>query len=441
MVSERVRSIVAMRRIRHLGVPAGAVCSILAGLAGAALLAVGASATLHDTLAILAFALAGSAVAGMVALLGLWVVRNRSLGLQVAVVAVAASATIAAGVVIAARAMFLSGHDVAVLAVMLAAGTGTASALGILAGGRLRRQLADVETVAAHLVDRSADARPVPRTQVAEIARLRQRLVDSATAVDAARARQAALEEARREFVAWASHDLRSPIATIRAIAELLEDDLVDGPAERASHYRAIRDESIRLGTLVDDLFELARLESGTPVTDQDTAPVADVVSDTVDVLHPAAAARAVNIVDLLNAGDAPVPVTDFGRVLRNLLDNAIRHTSPGGSVVIDGDVVDGALILSVTDECGGIPDDDLERVFDVGFRGDLARRRDTGGAGLGLAIAKGLLSRRGGYIVATNRARGCRFTVHLPLETPPMPDLGDSYEATRGSPPSDVER
>jgi signal transduction histidine kinase len=423
---------IEMRRIGRLNVPAGAIASVLAGLAGATLLALGASATLHDTLVILTFALAGSAVAGAVALLGLWALRNRSLGLQVAVVAVAASATMAAGVVLAARTMFLAGHDAAVLGMMLAAGAGTASALGIVAGGRFRRQLADVETVAAHLADQSGGAPPAPRTQAAEIALLRQRLVDSAAAVDAARARQEALEQSRREFVAWASHDLRGPIATIRATAEMLEDDLVDGPADRARYHRAIRDESIRLGALVDDLFELARLESGTPSADQTTAPIADVVSDTVEVLQPAAAARGVNVVDLVDAGDALVRVTDFGRVLRNLLDNAVRHTRPGGSVVIDGEVLDGALLLSITDECGGIPAEDLERVFDVGFRGDAARRRDTGGAGLGLAIASGLVARQGGRIVAANRGHGCRFTVHLPLPTPPEPHPRQRYQSRR---------
>jgi signal transduction histidine kinase len=325
----------------------------------------------------------------------------------------------AAGLVLAARTMFLSGHDAAVLGMMLAAGAGTAAALGIVAGARFGRQLADVESVAASLADRSADTPPVPRTQVAEIARLRQRLVDSAAAVEAARSRQEALEQSRHEFVAWASHDLRSPVATIRAMAELLEDDLVDGPADRARYHRAIRDESIRLGTLVDDLFELARLESGTPSVDRTMRSVADVVADTVDALRPAAAARAVNVVDLVDAGDAPVPAIDFGRVLRNLLDNAVRHTRPGGSVVIDGEAVDGTLFVSVTDECGGIPAEDLDRMFDVGYRGDTARRRDTGGAGLGLAIAKGLVERRGGRLAAGNRGHGCRFTVQLPLEAP----------------------
>jgi signal transduction histidine kinase len=248
--------------------------------------------------------------------------------------------------------------------------------------------------------------------------------------VNAARDRQNALEESRRQFVAWASHDLRSPIATIRAMAELLEDGLADGPADAARCYRVIVDESVRLGTLVDDLFELARLESGTPAADTTTAAVTDLVVDALDVLRPAGAIRGVNLVDLV-AVKADVPGVEFGRVLRNLLDNAVRHTSPGGSVVVDADVIDNTLSLTVTDECGGIPPDELERVFDIAFRGDTARRRDTGGGGLGLAIAKGLLEGRGGAIRVANHGRGCRFVVELPLAaaaparaaTAPTPD------------------
>jgi signal transduction histidine kinase len=394
-------------------VPAAAA-SVLAGILGAGLLALGADATLLDTLVIIGLALGGSAAAALLAIACLRALRARSLGLHVAVVALSATVTMAAGVALAAWAMFLSGHDAAVLEMVLAVSSGMAAALGIATGAWYGRQLAAVERLAAGLAD-GAPAVPEPDgSHVAEIDQLHRRLVDSAEALAAARARQASLERSRREFVAWASHDLRSPIAAIRAMAESLEDGVVDDPADQAHCYRAIRDESLRLGGLVDDLFELSRLESGTPASDHALAPAGELVAEVVDVIQPAAAAGAINVVNLVSA-DAEVPAADMRRTLRNLLDNAVRHTGPGGSVVIDGDVVDDTLRLSVTDECGGIPPGEIGRVFEVAFRGDTARRRDTAGGGLGLTIAKGLVERHGGRISVANRGRGCRFSIALP--------------------------
>jgi signal transduction histidine kinase len=100
------------------------------------------------------------------------------------------------------------------------------------------------------------------------------------------------------------------------------------------------------------------------------------------------------------------------------LLDNAIRHTPDGGSVVLDGEAAGPVVAVSVADECGGIPESDLPRVFDVAFRGDAARNRDTGGGGLGLAIARGLLEVHDGTLQVVNRQRGCRFTLRLPTIT-----------------------
>jgi len=110
------------------------------------------------------------------------------------------------------------------------------------------------------------------------------------------------------------------------------------------------------------------------------------------------------------------VPAHEWARVLHNLLDNAIRHTPSGGRVVVNSQVEPDGTLLAVIDECGGIPDDDLDRVFDVAFRGDAARSRDGRGGGLGLAIAKGLVEAQAGSIDVANHARGCCFTVRLPL-------------------------
>ncbi|MGE0304339.1 MAG: sensor histidine kinase, partial [Acidimicrobiia bacterium] len=217
------------------------------------------------------------------------------------------------------------------------------------------------------------------------------------------------------------SHDLRSPIASIRAMAEALEDHIVDDDDDISRFHTAIRLESQRLGSLVDDLFELSRIESGTRSPDTTLVGVDELIAEVTESSQPAAAAVGINLVCMFGVGadrdsSGLVPAADLRRVLHNLLDNAIRHTRTGGSVVVDGEVVNGVLTLSVTDECGGIPNDDLPRVFEVAFRGDAARSRDARGGGLGLAIAKGLVESRHGHIDVANRGKGCRFTLSVPV-------------------------
>jgi signal transduction histidine kinase len=134
----------------------------------------------------------------------------------------------------------------------------------------------------------------------------------------------------------------------------------------------------------------------------------------------PVATAKGVRIGgdDLVDADEPALRVApaELTRVVRNLLDNAVRHTPPGEDVRIRSEVSDGHVVLSVADACGGIPDDDLGRVFDLAFRGDEARTTDGGGGGLGLAIAQGLVDAHDGTISVENDGPGCRFTVALPL-------------------------
>ena len=186
--------------------------------------------------------------------------------------------------------------------------------------------------------------------------------------------------------------------------------------SEVARYHRAIAHESERLGSLVDDLFELSRLASGTEPLDQPFVPFSELVADVLaGVVAPAAVAGVV----VRSPDDPPsvlVPAQDVRRVLRNLLDNAIRHSPHGGHVVLEAEDDGTVLTVCVSDECGGIPESDLVRVFDVAFRGDASRGRDHGGGGLGLAIAKGLVEGREGTIDVANRTHGCRFTVHLPV-------------------------
>jgi signal transduction histidine kinase len=231
--------------------------------------------------------------------------------------------------------------------------------------------------------------------------------------------REEALDASRRELVAWVSHDLRTPLAGIRAMIEALEDGLVDEPETVARYYSTLRREADRLAELVDDLFELSRAQAG--VLRLEPAPVSlgDIVSDALAAASPVAASKGVRLEGRLD-GPPPeleVSASEVLRALRNILENAIRHTPSDGAVTVEaGRDGDGAYV-SVVDTGGGIPEPDLPRVFDVAFRGDAARTPGYAGAGLGLAIARQFVEAHRGDITVRNENGGCRFTVHLPLD------------------------
>jgi signal transduction histidine kinase len=236
-----------------------------------------------------------------------------------------------------------------------------------------------------------------------------------------ARERERAAEASRRQLVAWISHDLRTPLAGIRAMAEALADGVVSSPREVAGYAHRIGAESTRLAGMVDDLFELSRITAGALQLTMSAVPLQDVVSDALAAQVPVAQRKRVKV--LANARAWPVVLgsdPELARIVRNLVSNAIRHTPPDGTVAVQIGVDGRDAVLAVDDSCGGIPENELSRVFEVAFRGTAARTPSTGsepvGAGLGLAIAKGLVEAHRGRIGAHNHGPGCRFEVRLPL-------------------------
>jgi signal transduction histidine kinase len=228
------------------------------------------------------------------------------------------------------------------------------------------------------------------------------------------------MEASRRELVAWVSHDLRTPLAGLRAMAEALEDNVVSDPATVAEYHRRIRTETDRMSQLVDDLFELSRINAGALQLKMATVALRDVVSDAIATTTPLAAQRGVRIVtreSIWPTATASEP--ELTRVISNLLVNSVRYTPRHGTVEIAAGTGHGEIWLSVSDTCGGIPEADLSRVFDVAFRGERARtprpHEEATGGGLGLAIVRGLVEAHGGHVHAHNTESGCRFEVRLP--------------------------
>lgn len=356
-------------------------------------------------------------VVGVAGLLLLHLLRHRSVVYSLVVCALIPVAAVVVAVQVNVRAMFLSEHDAEVITVVLSAAAVPAVLIALVVG---RRLAAGTRTLAARLnrlVDAgdasgaAADGRPVS----AEMSELTERLEEIRKRLEASRTREAALEESRRALVASMSHDLRTPLAGVRALAEGLEDGVVPDVPGALRQMRASVD---RIARMVDSLFELSRLQARPP-GERATALVSlrEVAEDVVAEARPAAAARNVRLdVDI----DGRLPVRGDGdelaRALSNLVANAVRYTAPGHDVRVTGGERDGRVELAVADGCGGIPEPELGRVFEVGWRGAAQPPDDDAvSAGMGLAIVRGVVESHGGEVSASNRDGGCSFAVVLP--------------------------
>ncbi|HWG01975.1 MAG TPA: HAMP domain-containing sensor histidine kinase [Trebonia sp.] len=258
----------------------------------------------------------------------------------------------------------------------------------------------------------------------AELAGLSDGLAVAHDRLGKSRARERALEASRRELVAWVSHDLRTPLAGLRAMAEALEDEVVIDPREVSHYHTQIRRETDRLSSMIDDLFELSKIHAGTLRLSPRLVGLEDLVAEVVTSTEPVARAKGVRLVGSAVRGmPVLIDTPEMGRAVRNLVTNAIRHTPPAGTIEVLGEIKSGMACVSVSDACGGIPPEDLPRVFDVAFRGESARTPDpSGGAGLGLSIARGIVEAHSGQIGVRNIGPGCEFIIKLPLARTDVP-------------------
>jgi signal transduction histidine kinase len=320
-------------------------------------------------------------------------------GLAVLAVCVPLAAVLASGWV-----MFHMGADRKILAV--AAGSAAAAVVAALVLARsITQSIRRVSSTSAELAHGDLSAR-APTGGAREIAQL----------ADAFNAMAASLEQlfdARRELVAWASHDLRTPLASLRAMTEALEDDL----AEPAEYLEAIRTQTEILSRLVDDLFELARIDAGVLQLEFREAALSEVVAACLRGLEAEARAKHVRLESRISGSATALCAPEsVERVLFNLLTNALRHTPSDGSVAVLVEPGSDAVRVTVEDTGEGLPDGAPRRVFDRFYRGDRARTSGKAGAGLGLAIAQGLVEAQGGKIWAENRPEGgARVSFTLP--------------------------
>jgi signal transduction histidine kinase len=323
------------------------------------------------------------------------------------------------GMVLAgARAMFISEHDRALLLTMLLFASLLAVGFSLYGAAPLARRVEQLRRGAARLAGGDLGA-TVPVEGRDELARLTEDFNRMAQELEEAAAREREGERARRDLIAAVSHDLRTPLASTRALIEAVADGLVEDRETQARYLASARSELEKLGRLVEDLFELSRIDSGALRLNLEEASLRDLISDTLSGFRHQAESKGVRLIGEVSDGVDPVLANPprLQRVFYNLVSNALRHTPADGTIVVRAEPGEGVVQVEVSDTGEGIPAEDLPRVFERSFRGERSRTR-TGawdGAGLGLAIARGLIEAHGGDIsVESSPGHGSRFRFTL---------------------------
>jgi signal transduction histidine kinase len=381
----------------------------------------------RDTLTILALTTLWTLVVAAIGAVILWQFRRRSLRFTMIVAGLAPMAAALAAVMQSVRAMFISEHDSWVVLWTLAFAALLGLAMSVLLGQWISTSSRDVGRRLRHLGTSYEPAAAAPSGVIpAELAELTDELELTRCKLAASHQRERALEASRRELVAFMSHDLRTPLAGLRAVSEGLEDGVIDDVPGALRQMRATVD---RMTGLVDDLFELSRLSAAPPPRRRSAVSLRELTEDVAGENAEHARSQGVRLAVSTPDDDDRFAVQgdpdELTRAVTNLVGNAIRHTERGGTVTLAvGREPDGRVRVAVTDACGGIPDGDLDRVFDIGWRGDEQRTPSpsgSSGGGLGLAIARGVVESHDGKIGVTNIDGGCAFEIDLP----PVPANG----------------
>jgi len=385
----------------------------VAFLVGAAMVALAAvelimrpTAADRSTLALL-FLSAAAVTALLGFLLSRLAARFRSLAHAVLVVSVGALVVVGAAVTVAAQLMFLSSHDLRLVLIVVGFGLLLGGILAVAVSRPLNRDLQRLSAAAERVTAGDLSTRTLlDRTD--EVGMLATAMDTMISRLDESEQNRLKLEETRRSFIAAIGHDLRTPLTSLRAALEALQDGMAPDPDR---YLATMGNDLTHLNGLVDDLFLLSRIEADQ--LDLDLEPV-DLADATIEAMTPVARHRDIELhLEATTHVRVLAGELELARVMRNLLDNSIRHAPDGSRVTVRVAAETDSAIVQLTDQGPGFPGD--IDVFETFVRGDSARARATGGAGLGLAIAKGLVEAHHGTIWI-DPGPGGRIAFRMPL-------------------------
>jgi signal transduction histidine kinase len=313
--------------------------------------------------------------------------------------------------------MFATRHDLLLATILLVFATGIAAAVSFFLSAALTDRILTLNRAAERIARGELSTRVVVEGHD-ELAQLTQAFNVMAAQLELAQQKQQELDTLRRDLVAWVSHDLRTPLTSIRAVLEALADGVVDDSTTVQRYYRIAQQDIRSLSHLIDDLFDISQLDAGGLKLDIETNSIGDLISDTIESISETARRQNIELAGDVQPGTDPVRMdaARIGRVLTNLTANALRYTPTGGRINLSAQRTAEGVEIEVDDTGEGIRPEDLPYVFDRFYRGEKSRSRATGGAGLGLAIARGIVEAHGGHIHAESEiGHGARFVVVLP--------------------------
>lgn len=403
-----------------------------------------------ELVAIVAWALLWAVVIGAVSLLLLKPLRRTSIAVQICVVVLSTVAVLTAGMVSAFNAMFISARDLEVMWYVLAIASAVALAISLILGARVSRN-AKLLAAAARSIGRGENPGLPAPLMSSELSELADELERSSRMLAESREREAAVEDSRRELVSWISHDLRTPLASMRAMAEALEDGMA---ADVRGYYRKIISQTDQMAVMVNDLLELSKIQAGTLRLKAEPLDLYDLASDAIADLAPLAARRQITldgggVRECLALADGP----SLGRAVRNVVLNAILYSKPGSGVNVEVGREGQQAMVSVTDGCGGIAMEDIGHLFETGWQKNPARGRSGAnppgpepepgrdpeaagysGAGIGLSMVAGIVRAHEGSVTVENVDGGCRFSLRLPAQNLNQDPGSPPVAATQGA-------
>lgn len=313
--------------------------------------------------------------------------------------------------------MFVSEHDLQLSGVLLLFAAIIAMTFGLFVSASVTDGLRQLAGTAQQLAEGDLSAR-VEVSGTDEVAQVGLAFNEMAGQLQQVDLQRTELENLRRDLIAWASHDLRTPLTSIRVRVEALNDGVLDDPETQQRYYESILNDVLALNVLFDDMLELAQLDRVEMVLDKSPDSLSELIHECLERFQTLCEEQGVQLSAHVDPDVDPVPLNaaKINRVLDNLLSNALRYTPPGGQITVDAKRTGDRVTVTVEDSGSGFSEDDIPRLFEQFYRGEQARTRATGGAGLGLAIARGVVEAHGGRIWAENiPGNGARVSFELP--------------------------